>query len=390
MQDVDLIIVLACYLLVPLALKLASWYLEGFFKGIVLGITVLLIVLFGSFPVSFFAANIFQGTTLQLFFQGATLQLFSVTISIGLAFPYWKFLALIESLTRMGERLEQSVYQQARAEISQSLARLAERVDGMFAQMARRIDSAELTTREIINSVERRNAEVSNSVKQVHETLWKWSTYFEQFGNTLNEVHKNNLELGKKFEEFKKIPNAGEADESARTQPEEPTPTPKRLTTEDGRRARLSGEEWQKWMGQLISDQAKKANVRINLENNLEKSKPDFVLRHPSTNRPASVGAGKSYTLYPYQPGRHKSSQRTVTSKMTYAELEFAKRHKLPFFILVVNQRTAEWWSHTMSKEALNSFKRVTTPSWLAEDQPPQEEVERNHQEFIEFLKSLV
>jgi len=325
------------------------------------------------------------------------LQLFSLIASVFLAFPYWKILTWAESLAGMGERFKQGVYQQAGAEVSQSLNQLSKRVDGTLAQLTRRTDAVESTMGVIANSVEHENAKVSNLADQMNGTLREWTAYFEQFGSTLEAINKNNLELGKKLEEHQKVSNnCGASPEPVRAPPEKPapspapsekpTPAPRKLTTEDGRRARLSGREWQKWLWDMISKLAESVAGIKKVENHFEKGKPDFVLRHPRTNRPVSVGAGKSYTLCPYQPGKSQSSQRTITAEMVSAELEFAKRHKLPFFILVVNQRTGNWWAHAIPKEELDSFERVTTPSWLAEDQPPQEEVERNHREFIEFL----
>lgn len=296
----------------------------------------------------------------------------------------WKLFGKGKRLAKREEKLRKQIFEQLKVEIDKLLDLVGRTREEMESK---------------VNWIDRRYDEVSASIKRVEKKqsgLDGEHIGFEERLNTLEnrwgETHAQIMNLTDELKNFQETAKkAGEVEDvHPPAPPEKPATAPKRLTTEDGRRARLSGRKWQKWMGQLMEDQARKANVKINLENNPEKSKPDFVLRHPSTNRPACVGAGKSYTLYPYQPGRHKSSQRTVTSEMACAELKFAKRHKLPFFILVVNQRTGEWWSHIMSKEVLDSFERATTPSWLAEDQPPQEEVERNHQEFIEFLKSLV
>lgn len=172
--------------------------------------------------------------------------------------------------------------------------------------------------------------------------------------------------------------------------PEKLTFASRRLTTEDGRKARLSGREWQKWVADYIRKLAAGiANVVI--ETNFEKGKPDLVLRDPRTKKPIATGACKSYNLYPYQPGKHRSSQRTVDKlKGMSAESKFSERHKIPLFLAVVNQRTSVVWFHIVPYKELDSFERVTTPSWLAQDNPPQEEIERNHREFVEFLKSLV
>jgi hypothetical protein len=170
---------------------------------------------------------------------------------------------------------------------------------------------------------------------------------------------------------------------------ERPAFAPRKLTTEDGRRARLSGPEWQKKVAGYILGLAE-GFVNIKLENHPEKGKPDFVIRHASTGKLLAVGACKAYTLFSYRSGRRGSSQRTVTSEMVVVERNFAKRHKIPLFMVVVNQRTGVVWFHTVPHERLDSFERVTTPSWLAEDSPPQEEVERNLQESLEFLNNFV
>jgi len=382
MPDFDpaIAVLLAGYLLVPPALKLASWRLEGFFKGIMLETTVFAIVAFGSFLASFFWANVLGG---------ATLQLFSLITSAFLAFPYWKLLTLIESLTGMGERFKQGVCQQVGAEVSQSIDQLSKRVDGTLAQLTRRTDAVESAVGKIANSVEQENAEASTLAKRVNETLRNWTAYFEQFGNTLEEINKNNLELGKKLEEHQKVSNnCGASPEPARAPPEKPTPAPRRLTTEDGRRARLSGTEWQKKLAERVQELAEDRPIKVDVH--LEKGKPDLVLRHRSTGKPLAVGAGKAYTLLSHRPGKSGSSQRTVTREMIVAELKFAKSHRLPLFIVVVNQRTGIQFFNIVPYKELDAFERVTTPSWLADDQPPQEEVERNLQDFIEFLKGLV
>jgi len=386
MPDLDPVVavLLTGYFLAPLILKQVSWYFEGSRKTIVLGVTVLAILLFGSIFASFFLASVF--------FENVTLWLFSLAASAFLAIPYWWVLTWIESFAKMEEKFRQGVCQQAGSEVSQSLDQLSRKVDETLAQLTRRTDAAESAMKKISNSVEQENAEASGLARQVNESLGEWTNYFKRFGNTLEEVHKNNLELGKRLEALKAPSSCGAGPNPAKPMPEKPAqtpekPAPRRLTTEDGRRARFSGTEWQKKLAERVQELAEDHPIKV--EVHLEKGKPDFILRHRGTGKPLAVGASKAYTLLAHQSGKSGSSQRTVTREMIVAELKFAKSHRLPLFIIVVNQRTGIQWFHVVPYNELDAFERITTSSWLADDQPAQEEVERNLQDFIEFLMDL-
>lgn len=153
-------------------------------------------------------------------------------------------------------------------------------------------------------------------------------------------------------------------------------------------RARLSGEEWQERVAKFVREMAEAEHLAIGVENSSEKGEPDFLIR--VGGRVRAVGACKAYTLWPFRPGQRRAPQRTVDSSMIVAEKNSASKHEVPLFIVVVNQRTGVPWFHVIPRQELRSFRRVTTPSWLAEDQPPGEEVRRNHGGFAEFLKRIL
>lgn len=373
MGSLEALFLLVAYIISPFSVGWGSRSAGGTLKGFLTGLALVLIILWG-----FFLANYFGFYLLGL--HGPVLTFFSAIISLLLLLPGWRLFRWGESLAAVEGGLRQGVYQQIKGEIARP-----------FNQMSRKLGEIESTMEKMAGSINRRHAEVSSSLGRMDQGYSNSLTYLKNFQAILEKIHGEILRNFKELKDFLKTvkPNT---DDPVRlpAPPEKPAFTRRGLTTEDGRKARLGGREWQKWVADYIRKLVA-GIVNIVIETNFEKGKPDFVLRDPRTKKPIATGACKSYNLYPYQPGKHRSSQRTVDKlKGMSAESKFSERHKIPLFLAVVNQRTSVVWFRIIPHEELDSFERVTTPSWLAQDNPSQEEIERNHREFVEFLKSLV
>lgn len=372
MGSPEAIFLFSCYLLSPLAVRLGAWYFEGIFRGFISGAAVLLAIIWGNFLASFFISHIF-------YIQGAALWLVSLVVAVFLAFLEWRFIRWVESLISAEGQSKESVYQQIKGEIAHPLTRLVRKLGGM-----------ESTIGKMAKSTDRRYTEVSASVGQMEENFSKLVTNFNDIQSGLGGTREEVAGLINEFKNFqKKIQKAGTVEHGrSSVTHESPASTPRRLTTDDGRQARLSGREWQRKAADYIKQISIEESIPIEIENHPEKGEPDFIIRAHGKVR--VVGACKAYTLRPYQPGAHRTIQRTILPSMVVVEVKSALKYKLPLFITVVNQRTGVLWFHIIPHKELDSFERITTFSWFAEDNPPEEEIERNHREFIEFLKGLV
>jgi hypothetical protein len=372
------------YLLFPPAVKLATWYIESsFWAGIVRAAAAASACVLG-FALGYFCLSLIFGV------QESPLFLYALFVGGPLVFAEWKFAGWVESWVDVSGKIEQNMAEK----VNERIDKLARALDNMGVELNR---SRELEGRrqgEILDSL-RDSMEKSAVLEERFSGLLE---HGRDYQTVLEKIREAMFDMLNEVKELRKNTPPPETGDQTRSPPpekpaplapsEKPTPAPRRLTTEDGRRARLSGTEWQKKLAERVQELVEGRPVKV--EVHLEKGKPDLVLRHRSTGKPLAVGAGKAYTLLSHRSGKPGSSQRTVTREMIVAELKFAKSHRLPLFIVVVNQRTGVQWFMGLCGKELDAFERITTPAWLAEDQPPQEEVERNHREFIEFLKSLV
>jgi len=205
----------------------------------------------------------------------------------------------------------------------------------------------------------------------------------------LNELHS---ELRKQVTELKSLHDKLDKALSEKTHvaltvaPEKPAFAPRKLTREEGLEARLSGEAWQERSAEFFR------GLGLEVLNNFKHTKPDHILYRPRTKGPVAVVAVKSYKLLPYTPTdhRHASPQRTITPALISAEFNAAKRQKTALIIEVVNKVTDTMWFYIVPHRQLDSFCRVTTPSWLAQNPPPNNKLEENYKQLTHFLKSTL
>jgi hypothetical protein len=370
-ESPEVFLLLAAYVLSPFSIGWASRSVSGALKGFLTGLALVLTLLWG-----FFSSNYFGLYLLGL--RGPVLTFFSSITSLLLLLPGWRLYRWAESLAAAEEGLRQKIYTQIKDEIARP-----------FNQMARRLDEVGSTMREMANSIHETRAEVSTLVGRLDKNFSSLVNHFNDFQLQLELTCGEVRELREEFRNFQKpAPKDSEINHGRPPATLGEQGSERRvLTTEDGRKARLSGTEWQKRTAGLVREIAEAEHLSIEVENSLEKGVPDILIR--IGNKICAIGACKAYTLFPFQPGERRTPQRTVIPSMIVAERNSALKHKVPLFIVVVNQRTGVPWFHIVPCEELKSFRRVTTPSWLAEDRPPEEGIKQNHGEFIEFLKRL-
>jgi hypothetical protein len=385
MSDVELILMFLAYAIIPPAIKLTSRRLDGTSGVFVFWLSAVSFAVCGYFLTSFFLSRV-AGV------QGDVLTLYSLLAGIILAFPYWKLVCWAESRRKIEDESRSDLLGRFVAGMTQPISQLSQRVDQLesaVGQTSRKIGRLQDASDRTEGSVADAHQKLSSFYEWTERNLSNMAAYLEKYQTALQGIHS---EISEGFKDLKDsqnaVPQQSVYDGAPETPPEKPVLAPKKLTTEDGRRARFSGGEWQKRLVEFIRGLIDKLGPDLEVEESPEKGKPDLVIRTHGKVR--AIGACKAYTLWPFQPNAHRTSQRTVLPSMIVVEKKSALKHKVPLFIAVVNQRTGIPWFHIVPQKELDSFERVTTPSWLAEDEPPQEEVERNHREFIEFLKGLV
>ena len=159
--------------------------------------------------------------------------------------------------------------------------------------------------------------------------------------------------------------------------------TSTRLTDIDGSVSRASGNVWQGRVAKVIDEVVKRVGD-LRLDVYYGKGEPDFVFRRGKKNETVAVGACKALSL-PYRTTKRVVRQRTIRKNDIMTEYEFALRHGVPLFIVVVSQKTCMLWYHVVPHPA--KFSRVTTPTWLADPNSSASEANRNA--FHDFVLSL-
>jgi hypothetical protein len=366
----ELLFLFAAYLVSPFTLGYAARRVGGAIKAILTVLALTLVFAWGFFLFAYFA---------HLFgIQGPILELCSTIASLLLLPVGWKLFGWGASLVGEDEAARQGVYERIKSDFVQPFNKQSRTIEEML--------SALHLVQDEVNEGHTRFSSLEN---RMDKRFSDFTQYLGEFQRVLEKMHAENLRDSVELKEFLKtvLKPSAESPASRPISPEKPVPTPRKLTAEDGRRARMGGREWQKRSADFIHNLAKTEGANIEVEVSLKKGKPDVAVR--TNGKVRAVGACKAYTLWPFQPGARRTSQRTLLPSMMVVEIKSALRHKVPLFIVVVNQRTGIPWFHIIPHGELDSFERITTPSWLAEDNPPREEIERNHREFIEFLKSL-